>query len=371
MAKVVAAILIAVAVCGVILFALSTHSDLTFNPQPTVIGISTPVTVRIANPHGVRHITAAIEQDRTSTLLSEISEAASRIMFWRANRPPHEFRFVAGQSKAPALKEGRARIIVEAQSNDLRGSHDTISAEVQVVLRPPSITTDGFQHYINQGGSELAIFTPAGSWNEAGVRVGGNAFRSFPLPGNPNQRFALFVYPWDTPADVAPVVYARNAAGSEATGHFWFKIFPKKFRKRDLTIDDAFLNKVVNQIDPAGSGELLERFLKINSELRRKNNQTLRDLRLKSDEKFLWTQAFLQLANSQVESAFADVRSYVYKGKKVDEQVHLGFDLAVGATYARRTPPTTEGLFGPLLWEFMGTASWWIMGTVCNRFTDT
>jgi hypothetical protein len=271
MVKVVVAILVAVAACFVILFALSTHSALTFDPQPKVIGISTPVTVRISNTHGVRRITATLEQDRTSTPLSETSEGATRIMFWRAHRPAHEFRFVAGSSKAPALKEGRARVTVEAQSNDLRGSHDTISAEVQVVLRPPSITTDGFQHYINQGGSELAIFTPAGSWNEAGVRVGGATFSSFPLPGNPNQRFAMFVHPWDTPADVAPVVYARNAAGNEATGHFWFKVFPKRFRKRDLTIDDAFLNKVVNQIDPTGSGDLLTRFLKINGELRRKN----------------------------------------------------------------------------------------------------
>jgi len=195
MAKLIAAILMAVAACGVILLALSTHSGLTFNPQPKVIGISTPVTVRLANPHGVRRITATLEQDGTSTPLSETSEAATRIMFWRAHRPPQEFRFVAGQSKAPTLKEGRARVIVEAQSNDLRGAHDTISAEVQVVLRPPSITTDGLQHYINQGGSELAIFTPAGSWNEAGVRVSGDTFRSFPLPGNPNQRFTLFVYP--------------------------------------------------------------------------------------------------------------------------------------------------------------------------------
>ena len=32
-----------------------------------------------------------------------------------------------------------------------------------------------------------------------------------------------------------------------------------------------------------------------------------------------------------MESEFADVRSYIYKGKKVDQQVHLGFDLAVTA----------------------------------------
>jgi murein DD-endopeptidase MepM/ murein hydrolase activator NlpD len=52
---------------------------------------------------------------------------------------------------------------------------------------------------------------------------------------------------------------------------------------------------------------------------------------MKSEAKFLWTQPFLQLANSKVESEFADVRSYIYNGKKVDQQVHLGFDLAVTA----------------------------------------
>jgi murein DD-endopeptidase MepM/ murein hydrolase activator NlpD len=124
-------------------------------------------------------------------------------------------------------------------------------------------------------------------------------------------------------------VYAKNPAGTESTAHFWFKVFPKKFRARDLPIDDQFLNKVVNQIDPNGSGDLLARFLKINSEMRRENNATLANLRFKTAEKFLWTEAFLQLANSKVESEFADVRTYVYKGKKVDKQVHLGFDLAV------------------------------------------
>ena len=32
-----------------------------------------------------------------------------------------------------------------------------------------------------------------------------------------------------------------------------------------------------------------------------------------------------------MEARFADTRTYVYKGKDVDQQVHLGFDLAVTA----------------------------------------
>ena len=37
---------------------------------------------------------------------------------------------------------------------------------------------------------------------------------------------------------------------------------------------------------------------------------------------------FHDFRNNKVESAFADHRTYVYKGKEVDQQVHLGFDLA-------------------------------------------
>ncbi len=313
------------------LFFLSSHTKLAFAPRPTAIGASTPITVHAANPHGLRRITAIVEQDGMRTTILETRNPADRVKFWLAQVPEQDIHFNAGSKLAPNLKEGKARIVVEAQSNDLRASTDTISADVDVVLRPPSVSADGFQHYINQGGSEMVLLTPSGNWTEAGVRVGKDTYRSFPVAGSATQRLVLFAYPWDLPTDTVPIVYAKNPGGTEATARFWFKVFPKKFRMRDLTIDDKFLDKVVNQIDPGGSGDLLARFLKINGEMRRANNKTLADLRFKTADKFLWTEPFLQLANSKVESEFADVRSYIYKGKKVDQQVHLGFDLAVTA----------------------------------------
>jgi len=332
--KLVVAILIFLILIGTpagFLLLLSEHSSVSFAQQPKAIGAATPITVHVTNPHGTRHVIAAIEQNGATQTLMETANAANRLTFWRAHMAPQDFHFIAGKKQAPNLKEGQARLVVQVQSNDLAGSTDTISADVEVILKPASVTADGFQHYINQGGSEMVIFTPSGSWNEAGVRLGDNTFRSFPLPGSSNQRFALFVFPWDLPTNAVPKVYVRNAAGTESTAQFWFKIFPKKFRIRDLAIDDKFLDKVVNQIEPNGSGDLLTRFLKINGDMRRENNKTLADLRLKTQESFPWKQSFLQLANSQVESEFADVRTYVYQGKKVDRQVHLGFDLAVFA----------------------------------------
>jgi murein DD-endopeptidase MepM/ murein hydrolase activator NlpD len=57
----------------------------------------------------------------------------------------------------------------------------------------------------------------------------------------------------------------------------------------------------------------------------------LSDLRLKTEGRFLWSRPFRQLANTQVEAQFADHRRYLYRGAKVAEQDHLGFDLAATA----------------------------------------
>jgi hypothetical protein len=324
----IVAVLLVIAVPVVLLLA-SNGTALKLDPPVTAIGMLTPIQVRVENPHGIRRITGAIEQEGVRHPVFDASEPASRVLFWRRHKAPDVRKFQIGKQQTPALHDGKARLIIEAQSNDLRGRTDAIESEIQIITTPPRVSADGAQHYINQAGSELVVFTPSGYVTDSGVRVGKYTFRSFPHPSQQGQRFSLFAYPWDLAESVVPAVYASNPAGHEAVAHFWYKVFPKKFRSRDLTIDDVFLEKVVTQIDPGGSGDLLARFLKINSQMRRQNNQTLSDLRLKTAEKFLWTGPFLPLTNAAVESAFADKRSYIYNGKKVDEQVHLGFDLAV------------------------------------------
>ena len=333
-------LLLVIIVPGALLL-LSNGTEIKLDPPVTAIGALTPIQVQIDNPHGVRRMTAIIEQNGSRYTVFDSQETSHGLLFWRRHVLPQVRKFQVGKQQTPALTDGKARLIIEAQSNDLRGRTDSIETEVQIITQPPGISADGAQHYINQGGSELVVFTPSGYATDSGVRVGKYSFRSFPHPSHTGQRFSLFAFPWDLAADVVPVVYARNPAGAEATARFWYKVFPKKFRSRDLPIDDAFLDKVVNQIDPGRSGDLLTRFLKINGEMRRQNNQTLADLRLKTADHFLWSGPFLPLTNATVESSFADKRSYIYKGKKVDEQVHLGFDLAV--TQHIQVPAANDG----------------------------
>jgi murein DD-endopeptidase MepM/ murein hydrolase activator NlpD len=320
--KIVIALIVVLAIAAVVvLAALSSTPIITLDPPVKAIGAATPVKVAVTDPYGIR---------RLSHTVFDQPAPAHRFFFMRLREAPRAVTFPVGKSRVPELHDGKATLVIAAQSNDFLGRTVTASFDVDVVLEPPKLTVDGAQHYLNQGGAELVTFTVAGDWAEAGVEVGPYTFRSFVLPGRTaNERFSLFAFPWDLPVDTVPHVFARNAAGTEVTGRFWYKVFPKPFRSRDLEITDAFLEKVVNQIEPGGSGDLLTRFLHINRDLRKQNNQTISDLRLKTEERVLWNGPFSQLANSQVESHFADVRSYIYQGKKVDQQVHLGFDLAV------------------------------------------
>jgi Peptidase family M23 len=320
---------VAVVAVGALL-GLSDSTAVSLNPPVKTVGIQTPVKVAVSNPHGVRRISAYIEQNGSRYAIFEKTNPAHWFL-WSRHQVPQTVVFDAGQKKAPNLKEGKAELIVEAVSNDFRASKTTASSDVDVILSAPRVTPDDLEHLINQAGMELVTFTASGAWDDAGVRVGPHTFRSFPLPGNDlNHRFSMFAYAWDLPPDLIPVVYVRNAAGTEATGRFRFRLFPKKFRERDFVLTDELMEKLVNNIDPTGTlapgPDLLSRFLKINGEMRRKNNQQLADLRLKTEEKVLWNGAFIHYGKEEAD--FADVRDYMYKGRKVDRQVHLGFDLS-------------------------------------------
>ncbi len=315
----------------VVLLVFSATPTISVSPATDVIGRATPITVQLSDPHGIRGVVALLEQNGTRYRVAEKSEAARRL-FWKRKQPDFAWEFTAGSRTTPQLKDGPAELILEATSNDLRAGTARITRRVMVVTEPPRLSVDSDQHYLYLGMADLVTFNVSGYATEAGVRVAEVRFRSWPRPDGKPGSFSLFAFPWNAAENTAPVVYADNPSGNQVTGAMVFS-FPKKeqpkYRVRDLKLDDRFLQKVVHELDANGSGELISRFLKINSEMRRANNKTLSDLRLKTEAAFLWSQPFQQQPNSKVESNFADVRNYYYDGKKIDQQVHLGYDLSV------------------------------------------
>jgi murein DD-endopeptidase MepM/ murein hydrolase activator NlpD len=330
-------ILAAVVLVLILVVPLVLLLELSFAPivetpsSVSAIGQGTPIPIHVHDPHGVRDLSVFVEQDGVRYKEAEVSEPA-RHLFWQHGVADEMVTLTAGTKTTPQLKDGKAELIVEATSNDFRGATTRVERDITIANEPPSLTVDSDQHYLYLGMADLVTFNVSGYWTEAGVKVGDETFRAWPMPGGKPGQFSLFAFAWNMPAGTVPVVYATNPAENMATGQMAYQ-FPQKeqpkYRTRDLPIDDKFMQKVITELDPNGSGDPVTRFVKINSEMRKANNLTLFNLRTKTADHFLWTQPFLQQHNSKVEADFADTRNYMYQGKKIDQQTHLGYDLSI------------------------------------------
>jgi murein DD-endopeptidase MepM/ murein hydrolase activator NlpD len=309
--------------------------------QPSVIGQSGTIDVTIDAPDAI--VTAfdinLEQQGRVFPVLAMTSAPEGAIRKEEGSRI--HVRHQTGKKWVPELRTGSARLRVAASRPvlyGLRQARSEATREVQVRLEPPRVSVVSTHHYINLGGSEMVIYRVTPGDAESGVRVGDLTYPGFAgstagLP-DPNLRVAFFALLYDQKPGTPIELFAKDAAGNEGRAQFEHRIFPKAFRRSRIPLDDAFLSRVVPSILSHApelnvtSKDLLPAFLKINNDLRRINNETIAGLARKTAPALLWKGAFQSLGGSQVESAFADFRTYIYGDKEVDRQVHLGFDLA-------------------------------------------
>ena len=292
----------------------------------TVIGQATPIAVRVHDPHGVGKLTATLTQNGAQYPAWQ-SPAASK-------DADTTFHLEVGVKTTPQLKDGPAHLVLEATSGGLFHGTTRWERDVNVVTQPPTISADSEQHYLYLGMADLATMNITGPYTAAGVRVGDQTFRAWPMPtgksGSKPGLFSLYAFAWNMPSGTIPVAFASNGAGNDVATPLTV-IFPKReqpvYTQHEIQVTDQFLQKVVGELDPNGTGDPVARFVKVNTEMRQANNKTLADLRLKTNEGFLWSQPFAR-QHAKAEATFADVRSYMYHGKKIDQQVHLGYDLA-------------------------------------------
>jgi len=254
-----------------------------------------------------------------------------------------------GKQSVPELQSGAAKVVVTASRPSflkLRQLTSTASKDFQVRLEPPRIAVLSTHHYVNHGGSEMVVYKATPDDIASGVRVGDVEYPGFPASGagvegaDPSVKVAFFALLHDQPLNAPIAAFARDEAGNQAKASFIDNAFEKPFKKSRIEIDDKFINRVVPEIvehspelkmtAPSQEGpEMLAAFLRVNGELRKINADQIAAFAAKTAAKKLWDGPFVQLGNSKVEASFADHRTYIYKGKEVDQQTHLGFDLAV------------------------------------------
>ncbi len=332
-------------------------------PPPTIaiekpekfVGTATPLQITISAPDAaaMKPIRVVFEQNGKQTTLFSLDEPGKAQIAQDGTdkvRITHEI----GKATVPDLQAGAAKILVTAGRPVMRGMRtveSNASRDLQVRLERPRVSVTSTHHYVNLGGTEFIVYRATPDDVESGVVVGDVEYPGFPAAGatvdgvkitDPSARVAFFALLYDQDLNTPMRVYARDPAGNTARADFDHRTFPKPFKKSTIPLDDKFLDRVVPAIlesttDVKPDGDNLAKFLVINGELRRKNAEKIASFAKQTSPEMLWRGVvFHPFQNNAVESAFADHRTYLYKAKEVDKQVHLGFDLGVVCRHADR-----------------------------------
>jgi len=322
-------------------------------PGPTVqfiqpekfVGVATPFEVVIGAPAAqLTMLRVVLEQNGKQFPVYSLGEQGAEIKDEGAGQS--RLKKAIGKQTAPDLQSGPARILVTAERPvmyRMRKASNTVTKDVQVRLERPRVAVISMHHFVNHGGSEAVVYRATPDDVTSGVVVGdaeypGYSASAINVPGisitDPAVKIAFFALRYDQDLKTPIRVFARDEAGNVARADFDFRVFPKPFKKSRIDLPDAFIERVVPAIlegttEVKPEGDTLAKFLVINGELRKKNNDKIASMTKQTSPEMLWRgQVFHPFGNTAVEAAFADQRTYVYKGKEVDRQTHLGFDLA-------------------------------------------
>lgn len=349
-------LVVVLAVIGVVAFfglRAGPAPQVVIEPGAKIIGRSTPITVRVTEPQ--RGLTAVKVELVQGEMVKQIGEASYQAppawAPWRTGKTSDEIRVTVGKEAVPDLKPGKATVRVTASGTGalLRGPTPvTTQVDLPVQLTPPSLQVLSIRTYVAQGGVEAVVYRVGDTATRDGVRVGPRLYPGYALPGGSAQdRFALFAVPYDMDDASGVRLVAEDGAGNEAQARFIDQFFPKPLRKDKIQLNDAFLEKVTSEIlaqtpELTNKGNALDNYLEINRDLRKKNQAFLEQLAGKSEPAFLWREPFLPMINTAIKAHFAERRSYIYQDREVDQQDHLGLDMA--SVRAAPVPASNDGV---------------------------
>jgi len=230
------------------------------------------------------------------------------------------------------LNNGPLEIRVSATDRSIyhfgQGNNAVESFILEFDSKPPVISVLSRSHNLNQGGSGLIIYKVNETVTRTGVQI---EDRFFPAYQQDDGSFAcLFAAPYDlAPKKLVPRLIAEDLAGNLRKSGFYHHINARRLNRAKININSRFLEAKMpdfQQFFPE-TNDLLQVFIRVNTELRQQNRARLAEFVSQTEPKPLWEGAFLRPKGTNREP-FATARSYYHKGKRIDRQVHLGVDIA-------------------------------------------
>ena len=310
----------------------------------TMVGPATPLGIHIEdNETGLKNVSIRIVQNlETYPLVDQQFPSHGALSLDGGIEHTFDFNVTPFADDTIPKRHGPATLIITARDYSWNGFFEgnwaKVEQEFSVKFDPPTIDVLSLPLPITVGGAGVIFYRVSNDAVRYGVQIGEAFFPGYPSPDEPYSSFSLIAFPYNLPITTPVQLLADDGLGNQGIQNIDVTIQPKQWRTRQISISDRFIEKTVIPIiaqtpDLTDAHDPLQNFLQVNNGLRRKNAEQLKALAATSHEGFLWKGSFLQLSNSQVEAAFADHRKYIYQGKVVDTQDHLGFDLAVTKQY--------------------------------------
>jgi murein DD-endopeptidase MepM/ murein hydrolase activator NlpD len=297
--------------------------QLAISPEPLALGKRSSFLLTMEDKGtGLGHYRVTVEQDgRTEVIASEEFPGGLHAIQ----------KELTISAESHGLRDGPALLRVEVRDRAWLGGNSTsLEAKVMVDTVPPVLGIQSKFHYVNQGGSGMVVVQASEPLKWCGVRVGDLWFKGCQM-AKENAWIVLFAVPHDAPSRTSIWIEAEDLASNRTKTSFPYAIKPKKFRQDTIRVTQEFLQGILpyfQKRDPSLRGEPQEMFLRINRDHRRESDEKIRALCSQSTGEPLWSGPFSRMPNSKPMAGFADRRSYMWDGKVIDEQVHLGVDLA-------------------------------------------
>ena len=299
----------------------------TLKTPVTVVGAKTGLTVAAGDStSGLRAVKVTFSQGDQSKVVVERA-------FPPGGAPGEQVEVpVVLEPKALGFKEGKARLTVEVWDrswrNLFKGRTATLSQEVVIDLVPINLAFQVSSHLLHAGGTGTICYRLNKEVKESGVVVGNRFYQGFPNPkGTKGEYVVLFPVPQEGSSAFQVELVARPSLGNEVKQAVSLHAKPRRWRHDSINLNEGFLRKVATSLPVANPNDLLGAYLEVNRNLRKLNHETFKKIGAQSAPQPLWSGAFKRFFGKPM-ARFGDRRTYMYQNKAVDQQTHLGEDLA-------------------------------------------
>ncbi|MCP4351698.1 MAG: M23 family metallopeptidase, partial [Desulfobacterales bacterium] len=244
------------------------------------------------------------------------------------------------EPKKMGITDGKAILRIVVRDYSWRqwghGNKAYVEKDVTVDTKRPLIDVMSKTHNMKQGGTGLIIYRVSEPCKKTGVQVGDNYFPSYSaqkvITYDKNMYLAFIALSHKQGPETVISVKATDYAGNETVGRdFSYYIGKSKFKKDTLRISDRFLNRILPEFDSEiqrdSNTTMKENFLLVNRGLRSTNYKKFVELAKNSDDSLHWEGGFQRFRGKPM-AGFAEYRNYKYKNEIIDNQVHLGVDIA-------------------------------------------